>query len=171
LNELQLPFTSTVDAKSSANELGVECQIGMGFALSVSDVWGIHAAVDRDVLLSSPVPQETSPVDVLRVHVSEDYEMSAQRLSLLKYVDLGYVSPYLRVGVEHVKATHRVSVPIDVGAFTVEERKAKNSPYVGVGVLLFPSSPIGLRCEYQLESTSRHRIATVMIGLYGHFSF
>lgn len=163
---------TSIESSSTVNELGMECELGYGFAASLSGMWGIHAAVERDVCFNGLSYRGVEIFkDTRLVHISEEADARALRLSVAKYFDIDWFSPYLRLGVERVDAKHSVAIPIDRALIMYEEHFSKTAPYVGIGLVLFRKKTFSGRCEYQLESIKPHEIRTITCGVDLRFAF
>lgn len=172
--DLTTKFTSVerrITSKSKVTEIGIECELGYGIAVAASEMSGFSASIDRDVYFTGyQSPQMTIPRTLL-FHVNEEVSARAVRLSLVKYFDLGTLSPFVRIGVEHVDAVHRAYLPLGKYSLSYQEDASVTAPYVGVGIAIARKGPISLRLEYQLEAPHPHQLTTMTLGINGRFEF
>lgn len=161
--------STAVTSKSQTNEIGVECALGYGFSASASYMTGLEVIADRNVSFTGFDSEKYGSFHPnWSVNVRERvYDTGITRLSLLKYVDFGAgnISPYVRLGVEQVKGTHEVSIPISPGyTLTYAEQEEKTAPYAGIGAVYPLSANISLRGEYQILCI-HPRVGIVMVGI------
>lgn len=162
---------TTVRERSTVSEIGVECALGAGFAVSLSRLFGLRASVGRDLYLKGYQSDEVSVSAIYLGHIEQYAVAKADRLSLVGYADAGILSPYLRIGVERIDAVHRVEVPIGGLVLSKEMRKSVTAPYLGAGIAFWRDRPISLRIEWQYESLRPHLARTIMLGIDAKFAF
>ncbi len=163
---------TSIESSSAVNEVGLECELGYGFAASASSMWGIHAAVERDVYFTGLSYRGVEIFhDTRLLHISERADARTIRVSIAKYFDIDWFSPYVRLGIERVDAKHHVSIPIAQYAITYEQKYSKTAPYAGLGIVLFRKKSVSVRCEYQLESIKPHQVSTTTCGVDLRFQF
>lgn len=175
---LTTPYTSVdtkVTSNSSVHEIGFECDLGKGFAASVSYMDGLHASVERDVSFNGFHGYGIDIPERVLFHISERAEAHALRLSFAKYFELGFMDPFIRVGAEAINAEHRAFIPISINDTRIEiayERTYRRTfPYAGIGFALWRERPLSLRVEYQLESIHPHEVSTLTVAVVGRFKF
>ena len=169
-----------VKSRSTVYEESLECEVGYGFAIALSGIQGLHISVDREVYFSGVQYHGFSLGQVDLFSVKEDVTARALRLSLVKTFDTGIVSPYLRIGVEQVKALHIASTPIPYTdregdkplAISYAKPYNKTAPYVGLGLSMGKKDwPITARIEYQYLSPPPHKLDVLMFGVMARFAF
>lgn len=160
---------SRIKNTSKVTELAFECEWKGGYAVSISHLSGVQASITRDVYFTGYEGHGINIPAGKLVTVNEDVRANANRLSALKYFDYGSVSPYLRLGIEDVRATHRVGVNIEGFSISKEETKRKAAPYIGLGVAFFRKGPFVARLEAQVMALDPHKIQMYTIGIHGQF--
>lgn len=173
---------TTVRSSSRVNEEGVECELGKGFSLAISGIQGMHVGVDRTVYFTGYKAHGITlpPIDLF--DLKEEASGRAIRVSALYTQGREWpVSPFIRLGVEQLKAKHIAKLPLTytdpdgerVYAFSYEKSYNKTAPYVGAGLTLTPwkNLPIKARIEYQYMAPSPHRADAIFFGIVANFAF
>jgi hypothetical protein len=160
---------SQIKNTSKVTELAFECEWKGGYAVSLSHLSGVQASITRNVYFTGYQGHGINIPEGYLLTVNEEVRASANRLSALKYFDYGSISPYLRLGIEDVRATHRVWVNIEGLTLGKEETKKKAAPYVGFGVAFFRKGPFVARLEAQVMALDPHKIQMYTIGIHGQF--
>ena len=172
-----------VHSSSTVNEEGIECELGAGFSLALSGIQGLKASVDRTVYFKgyslhgiALLPQ-TDLFDL-----NESASARAVRVSALYTLGSDWtVSPFVRLGIERVKAVHTAKIPFTytdpdgekVYALSYEKQYKKTAPYLGMGLTYKPFEriPVYARIEYQYMAPSPHRLDAILIGVGVQFAF
>ena len=174
---------TTVDAKSTVREEGIECDLwpSVGLSVAVSGMQGLRANVDRTVYFKGIDFHGLSVGQTDLFTLNEQAKVSALRISLLEHVRLGqsFVSPFVRIGIESVRGTHSASIPLaykdedrdKVLALTYSKEYKKAAPYLGAGITFWRDSPISLRVEEQVLCLHPHLIKVFMVGAVAQFAF
>ena len=117
-----------VNGKATIGEAGIECELGYGFALSLSEVWGIKASIDRDVRFSGYNSKYGNIGGFSLFHVNEEASARAMRVSALKYVDFGSVAPAM--------------LSTRVSALVPERCMPSTSKHTRFGLVTAPAVPV-----------------------------
>jgi hypothetical protein len=158
-----------LDTTSSVSELSFECEFGNGYALSASHLFGLEVSADRDVYFTGYEGRGIKIPPGFIVTVHEHVRASANRISGLKYFDFGNVAPYVRLGVEDVRASHRVWVTWRDYTLAREESERKIASYFGLGVAISRKKTFMLRAEWQMLAMKPRQVSLWMIGIHGQF--
>ena len=174
---------TNVHSSSRVFEEGIECALGAGFSFALSGIQGLHASVDRTVYFKGYSAHGIAllpPTDLF--DLSENVSARAVRVSALYTLGSDWtVAPFVRLGIERVRAVHTAKIPFTytdpdgekVYFLSYEKQYEKTAPYLGVGLTYKPFEriPVYARIEYQYMAPSPHKLDAILLGVTASFAF